>query len=83
MNKAFLVYQGDAWLSKNSLVLKGVYDSIEKALPDILEELSLALALNGEMTADNVANALVREHQTQGLETNYLIEVVTLNEWIA
>ena len=79
--KVFLVFEGNAWLSKSSLVLMGVYDSIEKAIPDILEEMSLRLLLNEEMTADKVANYLAREHQTQGFDTNYIIKTANLNEW--
>lgn len=81
MEQVYLVFKGDAWLSRSSLVAAGVYDSIEKAILDILEDMSLGLMLNGEQSADKVANMLAREHQTYGFETNYLIKEADLNEW--
>ena len=59
----------------------GVYDNITKAIQDILEEMSLNLALNGEETAESVAKFLLAEHQTQGFDTNYIIKTANLNEW--
>ena len=79
--KLYLVFEGDSWLSTKSLVLMGVYDDITNAIQDILEEMSLGLMLNGEQTADKVANALAREHQTYGFDTNYIIKIANLNEW--
>lgn len=81
MKRVFLVFEGDAWLSRNSLVLMGVYDDFTKAVQDILEEMSLNLMLNGEETADSVAKALVTDHQTQGFDTNYMIKTANINEW--
>ena len=34
-----------------------------------------------DLTADKVANYLAREHQTPGLDTNYIIKTANLNEW--
>ena len=81
MKKVYLVFEGDAWLSKSSLVLMGVYDNFVKAIQDILEEMSLNLLLNGEQTADTAAKQLEREHQTYGFDTNYTIKSANLNEW--
>lgn len=81
MKQFYLVFKGDAWLSRSSLVSVGVYDSIEKAILDILEDMSLGLMLNAEQSADKVANMLAREHQTYGFETNYIIKKANLNEW--
>lgn len=80
-NKVWLVYEGDAWLSKSSLVVKGVYDDFALVIRDILEEMSMNLMLNGEQTADKVANALAREHQTFGFDTNYMVKSADINEW--
>ena len=81
VSKVWLVYEGDAWLSKSSLVVKGVYDDFALVIRDILEEMSMNLMLNGEQTADKVANALAREHQTFGFDTNYMIKSADINEW--
>ena len=81
MKKVFLVFEGNAWLSNDSLTLMGVYDDFTKAIQDILEEMSLNLMLNGEETADSVAKMLVNYHQTQGFDTNYIIKTAKLNEW--
>ena len=80
-NKVWLVYEGDAWLSKSSLVVKGVYDDFALVIRDILEEMSMNLMLNGEQTADKVANALAREHQTFGFDTNYMVKSADINDW--
>lgn len=81
MDKVWLVYEGDAWLSKSSLVIKGVYDDFALVIQDILEEMSMNLMLNEEQTADKVANALAREHQTFGFDTNYMVKSAEINKW--
>jgi len=80
-NKLYLVYEGDACLSRHNLVLMGIYDNIELAIQDILEEMSENGMLDGKNNRDDVAKELSREHQTFGFDKNYMIESVHLNEW--
>jgi hypothetical protein len=81
MKRVFLVFEGDAWLSTDSLVLMGVYDDFTKAILDILEEMSDDGALDGEETRDSVAKMLLNYHETQGFGTNYIIKTANINEW--
>lgn len=81
MKKVYLVFEGDAWLSTDSLFLMGVYDNFSKAILDILEEMSDDGVLDGEETRDSVAKELVNYHQTQGFDSNYIIKTANLNEW--
>lgn len=81
MEKIYLVFEGPAHLSRNSLTLMGVYSDIECAILDILEEMSDNELLDGYDTRDSVAKELSIEHQTFGFDTNYIIKPVRLNEW--
>lgn len=81
MEKVFLVFEGDAWLSKNSLILMGVYDNIENAILDIIEQMSEDGELDGEKNRDDVAKELSCGHQTYGFDRNYIIKTASLNEW--
>lgn len=81
METIYLVFEGDAWLSRDSLILMGVYDNISGAISDILEEMSDNGMLDGYYTRDSVAKELSIEHQTFGFDTNYIIKPARLNEW--
>lgn len=81
MKKVYLVFEGDAWLSTDSLFLMGVYDNFSKAILDILEEMSDDGVLDGEETRDSVAKMILNYHETQGFDTNYIIKTANLNEW--
>ena len=94
--KAFLVYEGDAWLMKDSLCLQGVYSTREKAIDAILRNHSITAREirdaqgypEDEMRCREDVNALLssdlqRSNQTQCYSTNYKIEEVSLDnkEW--
>ena len=81
METIYLVFEGNAWLDRDSLTIMGVYDNISGAISDILEEMSDNGMLDGYSTRDSVAKELSIEHQTFGFDTNYIIKSARLNEW--
>lgn len=81
METIYLVFEGDAWLDRDSLTLMGVYDDIRGAISDILKEMSDNGMLDGYDTRDSIAKELSIEHQTLGFDTNYIIKPARLNEW--
>ena len=81
METIYLVFEGNAWLDRNSLTLMGVYGDIESSISDILDEMSDNGMLDGYSTRDSVAKELSIEHQTFGFDTNYIIKPARLNEW--
>lgn len=95
--EVYLFYETDAWLSKDSMVLLGVFDSMVNGV--------LALKNNGdfnelareeayvvydndnkydkESSVDNVMDDLYNNLQTQGgSEKNYYVEELTINDYI-
>lgn len=78
--QVYLIYEGDAWLGKSSLVLQGVYEDLDKAIGDILGAMGDAMEFDESHTAESARKMLEEHHQTQGFEYNYLIEVANLNE---
>ena len=81
--KIYLTYEGDAWLSNDSLVLMGVYDDFGKAIDAILNEMAESGSFDEENGNDeaSVRSMLENYRQTQGLETNYHIKTAALNTW--
>lgn len=79
----YLIYEGDAWLSKDSLVLMGLYEDLNQAKDAILNEMAESGSFDEENGNDeeDVRSMLDNYRQTQGLETNYLIETAALNTW--
>jgi len=76
MNTVYIIYEGDAWLSSDSLSpLDVAYSTREKAVGRIIKEI---IALRGETKADkDDAIRQLKElgyNQTQGMETNFMIE---------
>lgn len=82
MDKFFIIWESDAWLSKNNRVLMGIYDSLEKAIDSILTEMSKQNAFEKSgPNREDTRRMLENLHQTQGFDTNYLIDTVSLNKW--
>lgn len=77
----FAVFEGDAWLSNESLVFKGIFDGINNAVSNIVCEMSEALMFDENRTAEKTTQMLFELRQTQGFSTNYIIETVELNKW--
>lgn len=77
----FAVFEGDAWLSNESLVLMGVFDGLNAAVSNIICEMSDALMFDETRTAEKTSQMLFELRQTQGFSTNYIIETVELNKW--
>lgn len=77
MEKVYIVFQGDAWLSSDSLCPledEVAYKTRRQAVNRIIREV---IALRGESKADkDDAIRMVKEldyNQTQGLDTNFII----------
>lgn len=82
MKRAFLVFEGDEWLSTRSLVLMGVYDDKEKAIGDILDAMADGLLFDDEGNTSDYAKELLEHYgQTQGFRWNYIINEANINEW--
>ena len=95
-NIVYLLYEGDAWLSTDSLVLMGIFSSRKK-----LEAGARVLAFEHinqlydkddcayegmtrdegkNACIDNVVKELMTDNQTQGYEVNFDIRVAELNK---
>jgi hypothetical protein len=73
MNEVLLLYSTDAWHSHSSRELLGAFsrqDELDKYLSD--------MAQANRLTDEDMVR-LVRHRQTQGRDTNYLIETEKLN----
>ena len=93
---AYLLYEGDQWLSTDSLELRGVFtrkDKMKKAARKLIAEQAkqhLQDARDADIPAYDtetkvcrgILDELMSEHQTCGWTTRYSIETVTLNEAI-
>lgn len=88
----FLLYEGDAWLMRDSLRLMGVYSSVENAIESVLKNHSIKAAdvrdafgyPADEMSCREDVNGLLRTQleqyrQTQGFYVNYIIEEKNLD----
>ena len=96
MKTVFLVYEGDQWLSRDSLSLRGSYTTREKAVQSVLRNHRIKPAevrdsfgsSSDEMSCREDVNRLLRselesQDQTQGYSSNYMIEEASLDkeEW--
>ena len=81
MEEVFLVFEGDAWLSTSSLILRGVYENFKDAVDTIMEAMADALMFNEDDDAKYVRNYLEANYQTPCLSTNYIIKYAELNKW--
>ncbi len=77
MKKVFVLYCGDAWLSRISLVCMGIFSCFDKAVDAALEEIRKT---NGEVYED-CHNDLTIYLQTHGLEENWYINIVELDKF--
>ena len=73
MEKLFVLFSADEWISRNSFALIGVFDSIKKAI-------HAASEVDGYNLSADEKKALEKTMQTQGRERNYFIHKVVLNE---
>ena len=77
MKEVFILYCGDAWLSRRSMVCMGVFSCFDKAVDAALDEIKKT---NSEMY-EECHDELVSYLQTQGLEENWCINVVELDKF--
>lgn len=78
----FAVFEGDAWLSKSSLTLMGVFEDFGNAVESILEEMYDNQMFDKEHTRKYTRSQLEEGRQTPtGFVTRYIIETVELNKW--
>ena len=78
MEKVFVLYSGDAWLSRSSMVCMGIFSSLEKAINSVIGELSYTL---DEDELDKCYKDLVNHRQTYELNENWYIEIVELDKF--
>ena len=77
MKEVFILYCGDAWLSRRSMVCMGIFSCFDKAVDAALEEIKKT---NGEIYED-CHNDLTIYLQTHGLEENWYINIVELDKF--
>ena len=81
--EVYLLYECDSWHSRSSMELLGVFSTYPKMI-DALRDIADTAIKEGHLNADDVED-IVKEfdnnRQTQGYATNYLYEVVTLDEY--
>ena len=79
--KVYLLYCGDAWLSTNSLVLMGVFTSVENAVNAVAHDMSKKSGGDYTMEIEEVTDELAEHLQTQGLNENWIIKECELNNF--
>ena len=72
--KLYIVYRTDAWLSYASRDVCGIFGSKANAIKEIMR--------NAKPESKDAKFMLAEFGQTQGLDVNYQIEEINLNEWI-
>lgn len=77
MKEVFILYCGDAWLSRRSMVCMGVFSCLDKAVDAALEEIKKTDSERYEECHDDLVNYL----QTHGLEENWYINIVELDKF--
>ena len=77
MKEVFILYCGDAWLSRRSMVCMGIFSCFDKAVDAALEEIKNTDSERHEECHYELVNYL----QTQGLEENWCINVVELDKF--
>ena len=77
MKEVFVLYCGDAWLSRRTMVFMCVISYFDKAVDAALEEIKKT---NGEVYED-CYNDLTIYLQTHGLEENWYINIVELDKF--
>lgn len=79
MKEVFILYSADAWVSRRSMVCMGVFSSFSKAMDAALEEIKKS-DVDSEVYEDCYRD-LLNYRQTQGLDENWLIEIVELDNF--
>ena len=77
MEKVYILYEGNAWLSNNSLVPMGVFENEE-----LLTKGTKELIFNtfDEDEAEEVFDEFKNFKQTSGRDYNYFVKEVELNK---
>lgn len=70
----FVLYFGDAWLSRSSLSVMGVFSSLYGAIDAVVENIDCSFD-----ELENVKRELYAHNQTQCLENNWLISECTMD----
>lgn len=78
MENVYLLYSGDAWLSTSSLECMGTFTTFDKLVESLQEYLSKHLNPD---EVDEMIEEMKLNYQTQGHRRNWMVEVVTLNEF--
>ena len=77
MKEVFILYCGDAWLSRRSMVCMGIFSCFDKAVDAALEE----IRKTNEEVYEDCYNDLTIHLQTHGLEENWYINIVELDKF--
>ena len=75
MEKVYIVYEGDRWLSKETLRVKATCGTLDDAI-DIILKNNVSDEPNTEMERE-----LRNYRQTFGDDVRYMIDEVDMNEW--
>lgn len=70
----FVLYFGDAWLSRSSLSVMGVFSSLYGAIDAVMENIDCSFD-----EFEEAKRELYAHKQTQCLENNWLISECTMN----
>jgi hypothetical protein len=76
MKQVYLLKSSDQWHSRESEILIGVYSSKRNAIKAAKIYNGIGTSLSNE-----IANKLEEHNQTQGLEINFSIEIININEF--
>lgn len=81
--KLYAIYEGDIWLSRNSLICLGVFDTKQKAVSAIVENLQDYEDTLFERVVADAKEQLENDGQTHLFccKTNYMIKEITLNRF--
>lgn len=81
--KLYAIYEGDIWLSRNSLICLGVFDTKQKAVSAIVENLQNFEDILFERVVADAKEQLENDGRTHLFcsKTNYMIKEITLNRF--
>lgn len=77
MEKVYLLYSCDAWLSTSSLECVGTFTTFDK----LVETLHEYLSKTKPYEADGMIKEIKDYYQTQGHDENWWVREMTLNEF--
>lgn len=78
MEKVYLLYSCDAWLSTSSLECMGTFATFDKLVESLQEYLTKTLKTD---EVDEMIKEIKDNYQTQGHRENWMVQVMTLNEF--